>query len=66
MYRTSVLSGEVAKQPEKKGVIVVPEKASRAIVGALPYVKRNAGDDDPGGSGHGPRTGSAPARLTGK
>jgi hypothetical protein len=61
-----MIRGKVTQQPEIERIVLVAEEATRAVVSALPYVKGDAGDDDAGGSGHGPETGLAPPRLTAK
>jgi len=52
MHQTRMLPGEVAKEPEIVGVVPVAKETSLAIVATLPYMQRDAGNDETGGSGH--------------
>ena len=52
MHQTCMLPGEVAKEPEIVGEVPVAKEASLAIVATLPYMQRDAGNDETGGSGH--------------
>ena len=47
-----MLPGEGAKESEVEGVILVVKEASLAIVATLPYMQRDAGNDEAGGPGH--------------
>ena len=44
--------GEGAKEREVEGVVPFAEEASVAIVATLPYMQRDAGNDEAGRSGH--------------
>jgi hypothetical protein len=52
MHGTGMFAGEGAKEPEIEGVVPVAKEASLAIVATLPYMQRDAGNDEAGGPGH--------------
>ena len=52
MHGTGMFPGEVAKESEIEGIVPVAKEASLAIVATLPYMQRDAGNDETGGSGH--------------